>query len=102
MNAARASSRFDLGLPAIRCAMVTIATPPLFWRGHECFLRRSYPVEDRVLRQITCLTGNEPAMRTASNRQLARTLGISETAVRKAEKAGRIRRSGDGSWDLEQ
>ena len=41
-------------------------------------------------------------MRTASNRALARTLGVSETAVRKAEKAGRIRRAGDGSWDVEQ
>ena len=27
---------------------------------------------------------------------------MSETAVRKAEKAGRIRRAGDGSWDLER
>jgi hypothetical protein len=41
-------------------------------------------------------------MRTASNRALARSLGVSETAVRKAEKAGRIRRAGDGSWDLER
>ena len=41
-------------------------------------------------------------MRTASNRELARALGVSETAVRKAEKAGRIRRAGDGSWDVEQ
>ena len=41
-------------------------------------------------------------MRTGSNRALARALGVSETAVRKAEKAGRIRRAGDGSWDLEQ
>jgi biotin operon repressor len=37
---------------------------------------------------------------STSNRALARTLGVSETAIRKAEKAGRIRRSGDGSWDL--
>jgi hypothetical protein len=37
-----------------------------------------------------------------SNRALARSLGVSETAVRKAEKAGRIRRAGDGSWDLER
>jgi hypothetical protein len=41
-------------------------------------------------------------MRTGSNRQLAQSLGVSETAVRKAEKAGRIRRAGDGSWDLAQ
>ena len=27
---------------------------------------------------------------------------MSETAVRKAEKAGRIRRAGDGSWDVER
>jgi hypothetical protein len=37
--------------------------------------------------------------RTASNRELARQLGISETAVRRAEKAGRIRREADGCWD---
>lgn len=41
-------------------------------------------------------------MRTASNRALARALGVSETAVRKAEKAGRIRRAGDGSWDVDR
>ena len=35
-----------------------------------------------------------------SNRELARQLGVSETAVRRAEKAGRIRREADGVWDL--
>ena len=39
---------------------------------------------------------------TTSNRALARTLGVSETAVRKAEKVGRIRRAGDGSWEVER
>ena len=39
---------------------------------------------------------------TMSNRALARALGVSETAVRKAEKAGRIRRAGDGSWDIDR
>jgi hypothetical protein len=38
--------------------------------------------------------------RTASNRGLARQLGVSETAVRRAEKAGRIKREPDGGWDL--
>ena len=38
--------------------------------------------------------------RRASNRELARQLGVSETAVRRAEKAGRIGREADGSWDL--
>jgi hypothetical protein len=38
--------------------------------------------------------------RTASNRELARQLGVSETAVRRAEKAGRIRREADASWNL--
>jgi hypothetical protein len=38
--------------------------------------------------------------RTTSNRELARQLGISETAVRRAEKAGRIAREASGSWDL--
>ena len=35
-----------------------------------------------------------------SNRELARQLGVSETAVRRAERAGRIRRGADGAWDL--
>ena len=35
-----------------------------------------------------------------SNRELARRIGVSETAVRRAEKAGRIGREADGSWDL--
>ena len=39
-------------------------------------------------------------MRTTSNRKLADQLGVSETAVRRAEKAGRIGREPDGSWDL--
>ena len=38
-------------------------------------------------------------MATTSNRALARQLGVSETAVRQAEKAGRIGREVDGSWD---
>jgi hypothetical protein len=38
--------------------------------------------------------------RTSSNRELARQLGVSETAVRRAEKAGRIKREPDGGWDL--
>jgi hypothetical protein len=37
---------------------------------------------------------------TSSNRELARQLGVSETAVRRAEKAGRIKREPDGGWDL--
>jgi hypothetical protein len=39
-------------------------------------------------------------MRAVSNRALARQLGVSETAVRRAEKAGRICREPDGEWDL--
>ena len=39
-------------------------------------------------------------MGATSNRELARQLGMSETAVRRAEKAGRIRREADGAWDL--
>jgi hypothetical protein len=38
-------------------------------------------------------------MGVTSNRGLARHLGVSETAVRRAEKAGRIKREPDGSWD---
>lgn len=39
-------------------------------------------------------------MRLTSNRELARQLGVSDTTVRRAEQAGRIRREADGSWDL--
>jgi hypothetical protein len=39
-------------------------------------------------------------MRGTSNRGVARQLEVSETAVRRAEKAGRIRRDPDGAWDL--
>jgi hypothetical protein len=39
-------------------------------------------------------------MRIGSNRELARQLGVSETAIRKAEKSGRIRTESDGDWDL--
>jgi hypothetical protein len=39
-------------------------------------------------------------MQTMSNRELARHLGVSETAVRRAEKAGRIRREADGGWNV--
>jgi hypothetical protein len=39
-------------------------------------------------------------MGATSNRALARQLGVSETAVRRAEKAGRIEREPDGGWDL--
>jgi hypothetical protein len=39
-------------------------------------------------------------MRTSSNRALARQIGVSETAVRRAEKAGRIKREPDGAWAL--
>jgi hypothetical protein len=38
--------------------------------------------------------------RTTSNRELARRIGVSETAVRRAQNAGRIGREADGSWDL--
>jgi hypothetical protein len=39
-------------------------------------------------------------MQTRSNRELARHLGVSETAIRRAERAGRIRREADGGWDV--
>jgi len=38
-------------------------------------------------------------MARTSNRELARQLGVSETAVRRAEKAGRIKREPDGAWN---
>ena len=37
---------------------------------------------------------------TASTREAARRLGVSDTAIHKAEQAGRIAREPDGSWDI--
>ncbi|MGN7612726.1 elements of external origin [Magnetococcales bacterium HHB-1] len=37
-----------------------------------------------------------------TNSELARIIGVSETAVRKAEKSGRIKREPDGGWDVEK
>jgi hypothetical protein len=39
--------------------------------------------------------------RVASGRELARRLGVSHVAIQKAERAGRIAREADGSWDVE-
>lgn len=41
-------------------------------------------------------------MSIANNSDLARLMGVSETAIRKAEKAGRIQRETDGSWNLDK
>ena len=40
--------------------------------------------------------------RIASVRDLARRLGLSHTAIQKAEQVGRIHRETDGSWDVER
>lgn len=40
--------------------------------------------------------------RITSARDVARRLGLSHTAIQKAEQVGRIRREADGSWDLER
>ena len=39
---------------------------------------------------------------TPSNREAARRIGISETALRKAERAERIAREPDGQWDIDK
>ena len=39
---------------------------------------------------------------TPSNREAARRIGISETALRKAEGSGRIVREPDGQWDIDK
>ncbi len=39
--------------------------------------------------------------RITSAREVARRLGLSHTAIQKAEHVGRIHREADGSWDLE-
>jgi hypothetical protein len=40
--------------------------------------------------------------RITSARDVARRLGLSHTAIQKAEQVGRIRREADGSWDVER
>ncbi len=42
-----------------------------------------------------------PPGRVASQREVARRLGISHTALQKAQRAGRIAPEADGSWDIE-
>lgn len=39
---------------------------------------------------------------TASTREAARRLGVSDTALHKAERAGRIAREPDGQWDIDK
>ncbi|WP_232478822.1 elements of external origin [Roseomonas rosulenta] len=41
-----------------------------------------------------------PSGRVASQREVARRLGISHTALQKAQRAGRIAPEADGSWDI--
>jgi hypothetical protein len=38
---------------------------------------------------------------TTPTREAARRLGVSDTAIHKAERAGRIARQPDGSWDID-
>jgi hypothetical protein len=40
--------------------------------------------------------------RTTSAREVARRLGVSHTAIQKAERVGRIVREPDGSWDVDR
>ncbi|MCZ8146471.1 MAG: hypothetical protein O9325_01290 [Roseomonas sp.] len=40
--------------------------------------------------------------RIVSARDVARRLGLSHTAIQKAEQVGRIRREADGSWDVDR
>jgi hypothetical protein len=42
-----------------------------------------------------------PPGRVASQREVARRLGISHTALQKAQRAGRIAPEADGNWDIE-
>jgi hypothetical protein len=39
---------------------------------------------------------------TTSAREVARRLGVSHTAIQKAERAGRITREPDGDWDVDR
>lgn len=39
---------------------------------------------------------------TSSTREAARRLGVSDTAIHKAERSGRIAREPDCSWDIDK
>jgi hypothetical protein len=39
---------------------------------------------------------------TPSTREVARRIGVSDTAIHKAERAGRIAREPDGQWDIDK
>jgi len=39
---------------------------------------------------------------TSSTREAARRIGLSDTAIHKAERAGRITREPDGNWDIDK
>ncbi len=39
---------------------------------------------------------------TPSTREAARRIGVTETALRKAEQSSRIAREPDGTWDIEK
>lgn len=39
---------------------------------------------------------------TPSTREAARRLGVSDTAIHKAERSGRIGREPDGNWDIDK
>ncbi|WP_255569481.1 elements of external origin [Roseomonas alba] len=43
-----------------------------------------------------------PPGRVASQREVARRLGISHTALQKAQRAGRIAPEADGAWDVQK
>jgi len=48
------------------------------------------------------MIANAEQGRVASQRELARRLGVSHTALQKARRAGRIAPEADGSWDVEK
>jgi hypothetical protein len=47
------------------------------------------------------IAGAQPG-RVASQREVARRLGVSHTALQKAQRAGRIAPEADGAWDIEK
>ena len=92
---------FDLAIWLCNFALIFVLRICNFVEPMNASSGRDYQAEKTIgIRDLELDFGAVVWMRVISNRELARLLGVSETAVRRAEKAGRIKREADGAWDL--